>query len=746
MFFGLPHTGKTALLHAFADPDAPAPLTPPDAAGEVCRPLPTGVVLCDVNGRSAKEIIADPAQLGRGDATATDVRTADAIVLALDASASSELMLGLFAEFAHFLDGFEKARSYGREVGGLPIFLTLTKCDTLFRPGDDPNEWLRRVEARKQSVHTAFEDYLADVGRDGSPFGFGSVEVHVAATAIQFPADPSFHALRPPFGVEELRDDCTAAALAFRRRMESSYRQLRWTVAGSGVLVGTMVATLVALFAFSPSADEDRLGRRVRQYQEREGPAEVRLADRRFDKNRKELEAIREDYAFDELPADDREFVDGRLREFTAYRDYRRQFLPPRVGPAEVRTRPELDRLDADLRGPLTPPTEYAGAWADTEAVRLFHKWQTDAGLVRQAEAALSEWYRGLVRRGTALLLAPALDANWRQDATNLFAEADHPPFDPTAAVAGSEKLPVPRGAAVGYAAVFDFDLVDQARSDWLDAGDRVAAMRTLGDLLGLTGGPNPLLSFPDPTDITASAKLAADLLPKLPDVNGSVSQFPDPIRGELQRRMRQAQEAAAKHPQAVVRAKLGPESRDGWAAAARWLAEPDAKAWGQLLGRINRWGELDNGGDPVEDAAAFLKRGRFELDFASLEVAVPNDLRDRRLVPAGPLVVRGGAKELTFRVAGEPQTSAAATTYRFAADGDGKLTVRPGDEVSAVWKLKAGDRDVRLEWTNGGSVVYQFESLHREPTLVADLRERAAGVRLTAAALPRLPLVLRTP
>ncbi len=744
VFFGLPHTGKTALLHAFADPHAPAPLTT-TARPELCRTLPSGIVLCEVDGRSAKEIIADPAHLHRNDATANDVRTADAIVLALDASASSELMLGLFAEFAIFLEGFEKTRSHGREVGGLPIYLTLTKCDTLFRPGDDPNEWLRRVEARKQSVRTAFEDYLAETGHDASPFGFGSIEVHVAATAIAFPPDHAFHGLRPPFGVEDLRDDCTAAAVAFRRRMDSSHQQLRWTLAGSGVLVGTMLATLVGLFALSPGVDEDRLRRQVRLYQEREGPAEVRLADRRLDKNQQELEAIRDDADFERLPTEVRQFVDNRLREFAAYHDYREKFQRPRIGPAEVRTLAELDRLDAAVGGELVPPPEYAAAWADTEAVRLFHKWQTDAGLIRQAEGTLNQWYRGLVRNATALLLAPGLDANWRQTATALLASADRPPFDPTAAMAGSEKLLVPRGAAMGYAAIFDFDRVDQARADWIDTRDRLAAMRTLGDLLGMTGGPNAVLIFPAPTTVAASAKLAAGLLPQVPDVPGSVSQFPDPIRGLLQKRLRQAQEAGAKHPQAIVRAKLGRETREGWANVAAWLAEPDAKAWGKLLGRLGRWGEFD-ADDPVDEALAFLKRDRFDLDFANLEVTVPTDLRDRRLLPAGPLVVRHGSKELSFRVTGEPQTTAAESLYRFTPDGDSRLTVQPGDAVSASWTLKAGDREFRLEWTNGGSVVYQFESLHREPTLVADLRERAAGVKLSAAALPRVPLVLRVP
>jgi hypothetical protein len=758
VFFGMPHTGKTGLLHAFADPEAPFPLSKygdEKPAADLCRTRPDGVVLCDVDGRSAKEIITDPAQIRRQDQTASTVRSADAIVLALDASATNEAMIDLFRSFAAFLDGLEETRTHGREVGGLPIFLTLTKCDRLHEFGEDPKAWLARVEAKKRSVQTAFEDYLARTGHAtnaNDPLAFGSVEVHVAATALQFPKDTRFDALDAPFGVEDLQEDCTKTAWAFRRRIDGSRRQLRWTLAGSGALVTAMAAALVGLFAFSPTADEDRLGRRVRLYQEREGPPAVRLAQLHFDRNRKELESIREDHSFAELSENERAFVEARLREYAAYHDYQTQFLPPRPGPAEVRRKAELEQLDAELSTILVPPPEFAAVWADTEAVKLWNKWKADANLVRTAEGALHEWYRGLVRRGTTLLLAPGIDYRWRQEANALLAAAEQPPFDPVATIPGSEKLPVPRGAAVRYAVAFDFDRVDQARGDWNDTKGRVTAMRDLGDALGLTAGPNTppaVLIFPDPTaDLTASARLGAEVLAKLPAAEWFVSRFPDPMRTTFQNKLRQSQEAGARHVHAVLRAKLGTESREAWAAAAKWFDEPDAKAWGQLLGRIASWGEFD-AGDPVAEAVAFLKKDSFALDFTNLELTIPNDLRDRRLVPNGPLAVRHKGAEYAFRVVGEPTTTAAASVFRLAADGhDGKLTYRPGDELSAALALKAGDRSFRLDWSYSGSTVYQFDALAREPTLRPDaataVAERAAGVRLTAAGLPRLPLVLR--
>jgi hypothetical protein len=752
VFFGLPLTGKTGLLHAFADPEAPFPLSKygDGPKPDLCRTLPDGTVLCDVDSPVAKELIDDPARIERGDRTAQAVRDANAIVLVLDASATDDATLGLFQSFAAFLDGFETARCRNREVGGLPVFLTLTKCDRLARPGDGPDDWFHRVQARKESVRTAFEDYLASRGTSNA-FAFGSLEVHVAATALQFPKDPRFDALEAPFGVGELRDECLAAATAQARRTEYSQRRLRRTVAGAGAIVGAMALALAAFFALAPGRDEDRLGNRVRAYREREGPPARRLADRQLERNRKELLAIQAETGFAALPEELRAFVAGRLAECDAYREYRERFHPPRFGPAEVRTLRELDTLDAELNTILKPPAEYANDWAETEAVRLWKKWTTDAALVRTAQGALHDWHRGLVRRGTALLVSSTLDGGWRASAGRLLADADAPPYDASAEIPGSAKLPVPRGAPVRFAVPFAFDRVEQAQVDWQDAKARVLAMRDLGDALGLTGAPDPVLVFPEPTmDRAASAGLGAAMLARLPDANWSVSQFPDPLRTELQRRLQIAYHAGAKHVRGVVHARLGVESRESWAVAATWFDEPDAKAWGRLLQKIGTWGEFAPG-DPATEAIAFLRKDAFESDLSTLELTVPNDLRERRPIPRGPLVIRvrlpnATSRELSFRVVGEPTVSATATVHRFAPDGhDGKPWFAPGEPLKANLTMRSGDAEFELEW-DGGTAVYGFDALGREPTVKTTTgpRERATGVKLTAPSLPRLPTLLR--
>lgn len=757
VFFGLPRTGKTGLLHAFADPEAPFPLSHHGdlPKTEQCRVLPSGVELCDVDSPGAQELIVEPDRIQENHHTAKLIRDADAIVLALDASATNDATLNLFQSFASFLERFEDARRRDRFVGGLPIFLTLTKCDRIHHPGESPEDWLRRVHAKQRSVQTAFEDFLAEAGHTiDNPFAFGSLEVHVAATALQFPNDPRFDALEAPFGVEELRDDCTRAAMSHHRRSRHSHRRLRWTLSGAGALLAAMSLALLTFFSLSPTTEQERLIQQVQAYQEREGPAAVRLSDRRIEKNRKTLQSLRDDPAFSTMPAELKDFVNDRLAEFAAYAEYRMRFHPPRIGPAEVRTLTELNALEIDLNTVLQPPEYYAKPWSETEAVRLTTKWRTDAQLLRNAESTLHDWYRGLIRRGTSLLLAPSLDGNWSSTMSQLLSDSENPPIRANDPLPGSVQLPIPRGAPLFGRVPLEFDRVEQARVDWLDTKDRVVALRDLGDALGATGLKNGLLVFPEPTgDLAASAQLAITLLPRLEGKNWDIARFPDPIRSELQARLLAARDHGARHVRAILQSRLQNPSRESWNQAAKWLEDPDAKAWGRLLACLGTWSGTDLA-DPVTAAIAFLKQDAFESDLSTLEVTLPNDLRERRLFPRGPFTIlakptKSTSRELRFRATGEPVVTATTTTFRFIPDGhDGKPWFAPGESVGAKLVVRAGETDYILEWEHGEPMAYGFEVLSREPTIRSHVenatRERANGVRLTAPNLPRMPYLLR--
>lgn len=789
VFFGPPNVGKTTLITAFlraAHAGDEVPLTPAGAGPRDVVPYafpaapipdpgsPAGCVLIDTDGETAAKLMAHPDRFHpravRSEPTSVTaaVYAADALVVLIPASADDEEVDRLFRDFGRFLDRLEGARTAGREVGGLPVFLTLTKCDTIWQSGDEPAAWQARVEAREEVVRTRFEEYLAGEQHDTGPLGFGSLDVAVAATAVRYPDAPEFAALGgEPFGVDALMRECTAAARAYRSRVVRAGQRLRWTVAGAAGVVVALAGGLAALLASPPPGDP--LADRVRAFRDRLGPPAVRLADKNFAKNEGELTAIRESPGFDRLPEDLRTFVESELREFAAYKDYRDRFRPPQLGPNDVRSRAELDGLRADLAGPLAPPPGFA--WAGTEAERLWEKWKTDARLLGTAEETLYEWYRGLVRRATALELVPAVDYRWRGDVAALVADAGTPPFRPDDPIPGSPKVPARRGAPLTYGPAFEFDRMALARQDWENEKARLLDLRGLADALGMTvgpGAPPAVLDLPEPTGnpaesrVLPGARLRA-LRETYPSRSGDyadwvVTRFPDPVRRDLRERLGRAFDAGARHARGLILDRLGtvPETPAGWQPVAGWLgSDPAMKDWGQLLGLLRRLAGAGPG-DPVSELAAFLRLTHFDAVVRVVELTVPDDLRGQRAVATGPFVIRvtpsgGQPQEYRYRPDGGPRRDGPASVTRFVPDGhDGKMTIHPGDDVTADVPLRAGGQEFRLAWDGGRPGVYTFDRLAHQPEVRradgSGPGERATGVRLVLlpeGGWPTVPVLL---
>jgi hypothetical protein len=797
IFFGPPGSGKSTLIEAFVRQATSATggeaiqLTHAGSAQSTLRrelvphqilvdnpALPNGAfVLIDCDGQAAGELLDHADKRLRGaarGALADAVRTADALVLVVDAAAEPEAIDRTFRSFGHFLDGLEEGRTFGREVGGLPVFLTLTKCDVLAKPGDAPTDWLARIEDRERALRDRFEDYFGDevAVEEPSPFlAFGSIDLHPMATAVKTPPGPMFEAYADPdgaFGVAELVRDALPAARAYRRRVVGARKRLRWTLTGVGSFVGAILLGLILLGASGRFGNADQLAQRVRAYQNTEPPAAERLADRNFARNRKELFDIVNSAGFNGLPTDLRKFVLDRLAEFTAYRDYRAVFRAPRLGPAEIQTAEQARELEAALQTDLAPPPEYAAAWADTEAVRLARKWRVDLALLRDAEGQLHNWLRAVIRRGNQLLLVDRVpDASWRSQVTALLAEAETPPFRPEQEVERSPSVPVLRGRKLTYAPAFDFESVEQARHDWQDTRDRLRHLRDLTDATGLTaGGATAVLDLPEPVGDGArdlAVQRLAALRVAFPYPNDAypewdVNNFPDPVRQAVGIRLRSIFDTGVRHVRRLILAAHGsaPESVENWRRlAGTVLEEPEMKAWGRLLGLLRRWADPTAHPDPVRELADFLRRDQFLLNFRTVSVTIPNDLLEQRAVPppGERFVVTvtpagGSPSSYAFRQEGGGRDERGATTFTFVPDGPGgPIAVRPGDQLTAALPLRAGGQDHRLNWSAGRSAVYQVDRLTQPPRLErGGVNEPAPGVRLAVTppeGLPAVPALL---
>jgi hypothetical protein len=275
VLFGLPGAGKSSLLGALAQAAEAHPhlldgrIADPspnladlrrnvyqhgslDAGHEIVsysfdyeptgKAAPLNAVVLDCDGRAADALIRNPAPVAG--ALSQEMLDADALVLAVDASASLERLEADFGEFDHFLSRMEHRRGERTDIGGLPVFLVLTKCDKIARPGATTADWLEQIEERKREIGRRFRKFLA--GREAAhlPAGFGRIHLQLWATAVWRPPLASA-ATKPddPYGVAELFRQCLDQAAAFReRRDNSAHRLVQMTLATVGGVLALLVA------------------------------------------------------------------------------------------------------------------------------------------------------------------------------------------------------------------------------------------------------------------------------------------------------------------------------------------------------------------------------------------------------------------------------------------------------------------------------------------------------------------------
>src|SRR5262249_11114122 len=116
-------------------------------------------MVVDCDGRVANDLLLRRQALDESSPEGTlarEVVEADTLLLVIDASAPPAQLDADFAEFDRFLRQMERGRGQRTEVGGLPVFVVLTKCDLLAQPGDTPGAWMERIEERKREVDGRF--------------------------------------------------------------------------------------------------------------------------------------------------------------------------------------------------------------------------------------------------------------------------------------------------------------------------------------------------------------------------------------------------------------------------------------------------------------------------------------------------------------------------------------------------------------------------------------------------------------
>jgi GTPase SAR1 family protein len=350
----------------------------------------TQAVVFDCDGRAANELLTQQDAL-TGDlaqrALAQAVASADTLILCVDASAEAMQLKRDFSQFAHFLRMLEHSRGQRAEIGGLPVYLVLTKCDLLAQPSHTTAEWMDHIEERKRTVHQQFQEFLAQQAvRDQLPFG--KIRLHVWATAAHRPALAGSPAKpKEPYGVAELFRQCLDSARQFRDRRWQATQRLGVVFALLGVLLAFM--TLLGLF-FLATQRETEIGRFEKDLRAFRAEHNETAADRLKpprERTLKELQHFKSSPLFEPMPEDLRTYVYDHIKELEAYEQYTRKFrefsdkynLP--AAPRFARTDTELDRTAEALQ--LFPvPQEYKMAW--NEARRRQEEWPKEIQAMRR--------------------------------------------------------------------------------------------------------------------------------------------------------------------------------------------------------------------------------------------------------------------------------------------------------------------------------------------------------------------------
>ncbi len=735
-------------------------------------------LLIDCDGRVANDLLVRRKSLdGRSPegTLAYEVLQADSLILAIDASAPPAQVDADFQEFGRFLRLLETSRGQRAEVGGLPVFLVLTKCDLLAHPGDKALDWMERVEERKRQVDRRFQEFLARKAAEGGHLPFGRIDLRLWATAVKRPALAESPAKpREPYGVAELFRQCLNAARDFRRRRHHSHRRLMGTVGGAAVLVALLLAGVLWLrFRPTPVNEAADLEDRIAAYESRYGATPVERLQGSPDQLAQRVAVLtdfRNDPKFDKLPAAARDDVSDRLKELQEYLDWYRRLLAARP-PAEARSLDELAQAESALKTTLAVPHE---DWRQTAAALLHDRRTEDADALRKGVRKADDWYGGLREDGEALWTfarrQPGTNgasinwAAWQKDVAALLTRAESPPFRETDRLRGPDS-PTWRDS------VLRFTSVVEARAGWETTRERLRRQLDLGAALGLgrVADRPALLVF------SAGSFNAADARARLQELRKEYPKFerdfnldgvsntgkPDILQAAQTNYqnllesgrdvvLRQFQEAGANDP-------ADPERRK---KVQRWLQQgPDELAgWRVLATTLRRL--FDPGAvplDPVEELATFLGRDRFEIKLSRLSLNIPSDtgvtLQD---APRDNLTVthraRQGGKETTVTLEArkgdyDPQARVQPVTFR--ATGEGTFTFEPGDEVWAKLPLrKPGEAGGwAFSWIRGRSRLYEFEHLARGAWLHEEGKEPTSGrfyddVRLVPQGDTRIPTV----
>lgn len=419
-------------------------------------------VLIDCDGRVANDLLTRRRALDSGRPNASlgaAILEADTLLLVVDASAGPEQMAADFAEFGRFLHLLEQHRGQRTDIGGLPVFLVLTKCDLLAESTDTTAAWLARIDAQKDEVGRRFRDFLAQ-DRKGNSVPFGRIDLHPWATAVKRPA-LSGSPPRPhePFGVAELFREAFEKVKGFRESRDHSQRRLIGIAAGAAGAIVIIAGFIVTLLMHRPQPATHALEAQVDRQRAQEQDQSPKTRHKQVKARIEELILLMKDPAFATLSAEKQDYVADRLKEMQAYRTFEEQ-VDAIPDPIEARDDNQLQSIKERVNA-LAPPEQYQRDWLQTDASTRLAERKEDVDALTRAAADTRQAYQKLIQEGTQVL-DQKNEPNLPRRAKEVLDKArtlPDPKSDRDKLVPGSKRIP--------YSTVFGFAGIEPMYQQW---------------------------------------------------------------------------------------------------------------------------------------------------------------------------------------------------------------------------------------------------------------------------------------
>jgi GTPase SAR1 family protein len=733
----------------------PFAATPDEAADETLD-----AVLIDCDGQVANDLLTRRKELSEASpegSLAREVLDADTVVLVVDASAPPAQVEADFVEFGRFLRLFERQRGRQIEVGGLPVFLVLTKCDLLAKPEDTPSDWMEHIEERKRQVSERFQAFLTRDTDENGPLGFGDIDLHLWATAVKRPALAGVPAKpNEPYGVAELFWQSLLNADQFRRRVRRAGRRLAWTLSG---VLGVVAVLVVLIVGLSVGHREPRtastLENRIEAHRTESVAVRLQGSPSEIKLRIAEWAEWRNDPEFGALPVETKHLVGDRIEELKAYSAYWQKLQEQPILPPG-RDIDELEKVEEALRTSLALPRP---EWGQTDAGKLHDRELEEVRALVKAAAQIEDWYRSRTVTAEKLLLfperrpedgAPGINwPAWHGKVNELLSQATKPPM--------KESEPIPGALTFTYATLLRLNTIVRDREEWERARLRLDRLRDITAALGLGGllpekPPVLVVRRTPPFTLSQAEEKLRQLRTAHPhfEQEFSLTGLPDAVLPEIKQAARTQYESLLEPAREEVLGQLrrvGPDSGESparWNNLLKWLSDPkELAAWRELARVLVLLFDPKRAEpDPVKELEAFLKRESFEIDLRRLSFELPDRLNKR---PTGDLTIHITSGEM--QIAAQPfeivdrkrEAQRGVTQYQFRAVKPQVLVYKPGDVLWASIPLRdteKSDEDWTLTWARGRSAVFEFERLARPPRLHRKDQDNTEGKIIDEATL----------